>query len=159
MESKVSHRRSRSHKHLLKHALPTNLCSSNTPSSGGVFQEIRNLHNEQLMGIRREEEMEMSDDDMEDAPDSKDSEDSGMRMWAHVVVAQPVCQRDRRMTLITISRGGALRALENGGRQLRSTKMTDITPTPAPRPPPCPQASDMTEKQKEHHDADAGTVK
>lgn len=41
------------------------------------MQEIRNLHNEQLMGIRREEEMEMSDDDMEDAPDSKDSEDSG----------------------------------------------------------------------------------
>uniref|UniRef100_A0A671WDS7 Ecto-NOX disulfide-thiol exchanger 2 n=1 Tax=Sparus aurata TaxID=8175 RepID=A0A671WDS7_SPAAU len=33
-------------------------------------EEIRNMHNEQLMGIRREEEMEMSDDDMEDAPDS-----------------------------------------------------------------------------------------
>lgn len=31
------------------------------------------------MGIRREEEMEMSDDDMEDAPESKDSDDSGMR--------------------------------------------------------------------------------
>ena len=42
-----------------------------------VLQEIRNMHNEQLMGIRREEEMEMSDDDMEDSPDSKDSEDSG----------------------------------------------------------------------------------
>lgn len=41
-------------------------------------QEIRNIHNEELMGIRREEEMEMSDDDMEDAPDSKDSDDSGM---------------------------------------------------------------------------------
>lgn len=37
------------------------------------------------MGIRREEEMEMSDDDMEDAPDSKDSEDSGIyvcRQWS-----------------------------------------------------------------------------
>uniref|UniRef100_A0A673BJV1 RRM domain-containing protein n=1 Tax=Sphaeramia orbicularis TaxID=375764 RepID=A0A673BJV1_9TELE len=33
-------------------------------------EEIRNMHNEQLMGIRREEEMEMSDDDMEDTPDS-----------------------------------------------------------------------------------------
>uniref|UniRef100_A0A8C9YLE4 Ecto-NOX disulfide-thiol exchanger 2 n=1 Tax=Sander lucioperca TaxID=283035 RepID=A0A8C9YLE4_SANLU len=33
-------------------------------------EEIRNMHNEQLMGIRREEEMEMSDDDMEDSPDS-----------------------------------------------------------------------------------------
>lgn len=29
------------------------------------------------MGIRREEEMEMSDDDMEDASESKDSDDSG----------------------------------------------------------------------------------
>uniref|UniRef100_A0A3Q3VS26 RRM domain-containing protein n=1 Tax=Mola mola TaxID=94237 RepID=A0A3Q3VS26_MOLML len=45
-------------------------------------EEIRNLHNEQLMGIRREEEMEMSDDDMEDALDSKDSEDSGMCVCA-----------------------------------------------------------------------------
>lgn len=42
------------------------------------------MHNEQLMGIRREEEMEMSDDDMEDAPDSKDSEDSGMHMHARI---------------------------------------------------------------------------
>lgn len=47
------------------------------PSFECVLQEIRNLHNEQLMGIRREEEMEMSDDDMEDTLDSKDSEDSG----------------------------------------------------------------------------------
>ncbi|XP_034545594.1 ecto-NOX disulfide-thiol exchanger 2 isoform X1 [Notolabrus celidotus] len=41
-------------------------------------EEVRNMHNEQLMGIRREEEMEMSDDDMEDMPDSKDSEDSAV---------------------------------------------------------------------------------
>uniref|UniRef100_A0A672MND2 Ecto-NOX disulfide-thiol exchanger 2 n=1 Tax=Sinocyclocheilus grahami TaxID=75366 RepID=A0A672MND2_SINGR len=40
-------------------------------------EEIRNIHNEELMGIRREEEMEMSDDDMEDAPEIKDSDDSG----------------------------------------------------------------------------------
>ncbi|XP_035391935.1 ecto-NOX disulfide-thiol exchanger 2 isoform X5 [Electrophorus electricus] len=40
-------------------------------------EEIRNIHNEELMGIRREEEMEMSDDDMEDEPESKDSDDSG----------------------------------------------------------------------------------
>ncbi|KAK7922008.1 hypothetical protein WMY93_008910 [Mugilogobius chulae] len=39
-------------------------------------QEIRNMHNEQLMGIRREEEMEMSDDDMEVPPSSKLCEDS-----------------------------------------------------------------------------------
>lgn len=63
----------------LKHASATDLCLPHAPSSSSacVLQEIRNLHNEQLMGIRREEEMEMSDDDMEDAPDSKDSEDSG----------------------------------------------------------------------------------
>ncbi|KAI4819398.1 hypothetical protein KUCAC02_004645, partial [Chaenocephalus aceratus] len=43
-------------------------------------ETIRNMHNEQLMGIRGEEEMEMSDDDMEDcsATNSKDSEDSGV---------------------------------------------------------------------------------
>ncbi|XP_059201986.1 ecto-NOX disulfide-thiol exchanger 2-like [Centropristis striata] len=43
-------------------------------------EKIRNMHNEQLMGIRGEEEMEMSDDDMEDssASNSKDSEDSGV---------------------------------------------------------------------------------
>lgn len=50
---------------------------------GCVLQEIRNMHNEQLMGIRGEEEMEMSDDDMEDssATNSKDSEDSGKFFW------------------------------------------------------------------------------
>lgn len=63
--------------HPLKHVSAPDLCLSHPPSSACVLQEIRNLHNEQLMGIRREEEMEMSDDDMEDAPDSKDSEDSG----------------------------------------------------------------------------------
>lgn len=63
--------------HPLKHVSATDLCLPHPPSSACVLQEIRNLHNEQLMGIRREEEMEMSDDDMEDAPDSKDSEDSG----------------------------------------------------------------------------------
>ncbi|CAL8270321.1 unnamed protein product [Boreogadus saida] len=43
-------------------------------------QEIRNMHNEQLMGIRREEEMEMSDDDMESShlADGKDLEDPGV---------------------------------------------------------------------------------
>ncbi|XP_031718678.1 ecto-NOX disulfide-thiol exchanger 2-like isoform X3 [Anarrhichthys ocellatus] len=43
-------------------------------------EKIRNMHNEQLMGIRGEEEMEMSDDDMEDssASNSKDSEDLGV---------------------------------------------------------------------------------
>ncbi|XP_067455865.1 ecto-NOX disulfide-thiol exchanger 2-like isoform X1 [Thunnus thynnus] len=43
-------------------------------------EDIRNMHHEQLMGIRGEEEMEMSDDDMEDssASKNKDSEDSGV---------------------------------------------------------------------------------
>lgn len=52
------------------------------------------MHNEQLMGIRREEEMEMSDDDMEDVPDSKDSEDSGMHMHARICC----CHLDRKST-------------------------------------------------------------
>lgn len=41
------------------------------------------MHNEQLMGIRGEEEMEMSDDDMDDssATNSKDSEDLGKHLW------------------------------------------------------------------------------
>ena len=41
------------------------------------------MHNEQLMGIRGEEEMEMSDDDMDDssATNSKDSEDLGKQLW------------------------------------------------------------------------------
>ncbi|GCB74724.1 hypothetical protein scyTo_0003815 [Scyliorhinus torazame] len=34
-------------------------------------EEIRNIHNDELMGIRREEEMEMSDDDMEEMPENK----------------------------------------------------------------------------------------
>ncbi|XP_038631601.1 ecto-NOX disulfide-thiol exchanger 2-like [Scyliorhinus canicula] len=34
-------------------------------------EEIRNIHNDELMSIRREEEMEMSDDDMEEMPENK----------------------------------------------------------------------------------------
>lgn len=41
------------------------------------------------MGIRREEEMEMSDDDMEDMPDSKDSDDSGSYNPLHCTVPSP----------------------------------------------------------------------
>ncbi|XP_066571085.1 ecto-NOX disulfide-thiol exchanger 2 isoform X3 [Amia ocellicauda] len=48
-------------------------------------EEIRNIHNEELMGIRREEEMEMSDDDMEDSPDSKDSDDTGLAAQAEAL--------------------------------------------------------------------------
>lgn len=54
------------------------------------------MHNEQLMGIRREEEMEMSDDDMEDVPDSKDSEDSGICICMPVAAAQPRRRPDRK---------------------------------------------------------------
>lgn len=45
------------------------------------FQELRNAHSEQLMGIRREEEMEMSDDDSGDNPSKKlRVDDSGKYM-------------------------------------------------------------------------------
>lgn len=33
-----------------------------------MFQELRNAHSEEIMGIRREEEMEMSDDDSDENP-------------------------------------------------------------------------------------------
>ncbi|XP_038603913.1 ecto-NOX disulfide-thiol exchanger 2 isoform X2 [Tachyglossus aculeatus] len=47
-------------------------------------EEIRNIHNEELMGIRREEEMEMSDDDIEEsAVGTKDGEEPA-----------PVCQAE-----------------------------------------------------------------
>lgn len=61
------------------------------------------MHSEQLMGIRREEEMEMSDDDMEDAPDSKDSEDSGMHM--HLRARSSTLVNMTSHTLIKVSRG------------------------------------------------------
>ncbi|KAJ7310243.1 hypothetical protein JRQ81_007141 [Phrynocephalus forsythii] len=40
-------------------------------------EEIRNIHSDELMGIRREEEMEMSDDDME-LPETKEGEESAL---------------------------------------------------------------------------------
>ncbi|XP_061454253.1 ecto-NOX disulfide-thiol exchanger 2 isoform X2 [Rhineura floridana] len=40
-------------------------------------EEIRNIQNDELMGIRREEEMEMSDDDTE-PPDTKEMEESAL---------------------------------------------------------------------------------
>lgn len=43
-----------------------------------LLQDLRNAQSEQLMGIRREEEMEMSDDDSSDVPCKKARvEDSG----------------------------------------------------------------------------------
>lgn len=72
-------------------------CSSDPPlCTGRVLQEIRNMHSEQLMGIRREEEMEMSDDDMEDSPDSKDSEDSGMHVFTVSTLLSTRTDHDRQ---------------------------------------------------------------
>lgn len=36
-----------------------------------MLQELRNAHSEEIMGIRREEEMEMSDDDLDENPCKK----------------------------------------------------------------------------------------
>ncbi|GAB5584903.1 ecto-NOX disulfide-thiol exchanger 2 isoform X4 [Prionailurus iriomotensis] len=45
--------------------------------SGILIQsEIRNIHNDELMGIRREEEMEMSDDEIEETTETKETEES-----------------------------------------------------------------------------------
>ncbi|XP_056665154.1 ecto-NOX disulfide-thiol exchanger 2 isoform X3 [Monodelphis domestica] len=41
-------------------------------------EEIRNIHNDELMGIRREEEMEMSDEEIEDPNDPKENDDSAL---------------------------------------------------------------------------------
>ncbi|KAM7338354.1 hypothetical protein ACRRTK_001838 [Alexandromys fortis] len=41
-------------------------------------EEIRNIHNDELMGIRREEEMEMSDDEMEETTETKETEESAL---------------------------------------------------------------------------------
>ncbi|XP_031800548.1 ecto-NOX disulfide-thiol exchanger 2 isoform X7 [Sarcophilus harrisii] len=41
-------------------------------------EEIRNIHNDELMGIRREEEMEMSDEEIEDPNETKDNEDTAL---------------------------------------------------------------------------------
>uniref|UniRef100_A0A8C5LL23 Ecto-NOX disulfide-thiol exchanger 2 n=1 Tax=Jaculus jaculus TaxID=51337 RepID=A0A8C5LL23_JACJA len=41
-------------------------------------EEIRNIHNDELMGIRREEEMEMSDDEIEETTETKESEESAL---------------------------------------------------------------------------------
>lgn len=44
-----------------------------------MFQELRNAHSEEIMGIRREEEMEMSDDDLDENPCKKmRTEENGM---------------------------------------------------------------------------------
>ncbi|XP_058857478.1 ecto-NOX disulfide-thiol exchanger 2-like isoform X3 [Acipenser ruthenus] len=48
-------------------------------------EEIRNIHNEELMGIRREEEMEMSDDDMEDPPENRDADETGLAAQAEAL--------------------------------------------------------------------------
>lgn len=86
------------------------------------------MHNEQLMGIRREEEMEMSDDDMEDAPDSKDSEDSGMYAYACAYWRFSTSVNMTGHPVIRASRGRAPRAPGNRGRQLCLTAMTVIIP-------------------------------
>ncbi|KAM5195624.1 ecto-NOX disulfide-thiol exchanger 2 isoform 8-T13 [Hipposideros larvatus] len=39
-------------------------------------EEIRNIHNDELMGIRREEEMEMSDDEIEETTETKETDES-----------------------------------------------------------------------------------
>lgn len=43
-------------------------CVALCVSAGWMFQELRNAHSEEIMGIRREEEMEMSDDDSDENP-------------------------------------------------------------------------------------------
>lgn len=92
-----------------------------------ALQEIRNMHNEQLMGIRREEEMEMSDDDMEDIPDSKDSEDSGMHMHARIHSSTRLSSSTGHAR-VEISRGWTHWLLNTCGRRLCLNKMNWSSP-------------------------------
>ncbi|XP_055499773.1 ecto-NOX disulfide-thiol exchanger 2-like isoform X4 [Leucoraja erinacea] len=48
-------------------------------------EEIRNIHNDELMSIRREEEMEMSDDDVEEMPTNKMTEESELASQAEAL--------------------------------------------------------------------------
>ncbi|XP_077682112.1 ecto-NOX disulfide-thiol exchanger 2 isoform X4 [Eretmochelys imbricata] len=48
-------------------------------------EEIRNIHNDELMGIRREEEMEMSDDEIEDPSETKETEESALMSQAEAL--------------------------------------------------------------------------
>ncbi|XP_043560567.1 ecto-NOX disulfide-thiol exchanger 2 isoform X2 [Chiloscyllium plagiosum] len=48
-------------------------------------EEIRNIHNDELMGIRREEEMEMSDDDVEELPKITVTDESALAAQAETL--------------------------------------------------------------------------
>ncbi|XP_067903701.1 ecto-NOX disulfide-thiol exchanger 2-like isoform X2 [Heterodontus francisci] len=48
-------------------------------------EEIRNIHNDELMSIRREEEMEMSDDDMEEMPENQITDESALAAQAEAL--------------------------------------------------------------------------
>ncbi|XP_050974880.1 ecto-NOX disulfide-thiol exchanger 1 isoform X1 [Labeo rohita] len=56
-------------------------------------EELRNAHSEEIMGIRREEEMEMSDEDLEENPCKK------MRMEDSVLSAQTCALREENDSL------------------------------------------------------------
>ncbi|XP_030065404.1 ecto-NOX disulfide-thiol exchanger 2 isoform X2 [Microcaecilia unicolor] len=45
-------------------------------------EEIRNIHSQELMGVRREEEMEMSDDELENPAEAKETEESALQAQA-----------------------------------------------------------------------------
>uniref|UniRef100_A0A803Y8J4 Ecto-NOX disulfide-thiol exchanger 1 n=1 Tax=Meleagris gallopavo TaxID=9103 RepID=A0A803Y8J4_MELGA len=57
-------------------------------------EELRNAHSEQLMGIRREEEMEMSDDDSGDNPSKKLRVDDSVLCDAPLIPTTPAAVRD-----------------------------------------------------------------
>lgn len=52
-----------------------------------MFQELRNAHSEEIMGIRREEEMEMSDDDSDENPCKKlRTEENGTDQYQSIFI-------------------------------------------------------------------------
>lgn len=87
-------------------------------------EEIRNIHNEELMGIRREEEMEMSDDDMEDPPENRDADETGLAAQAEALKEENDslrCQLDAYRNEVELLKQ------EQGKAQLPRTEEEDAT--------------------------------
>ncbi|XP_041076011.1 ecto-NOX disulfide-thiol exchanger 2-like isoform X2 [Polyodon spathula] len=87
-------------------------------------EEIRNIHNEELMGIRREEEMEMSDDDMEDPSENRDADETGPAAQAEALKEENDslrCQLDAYRNEVELLKQ------EQGKTQLPRTEEEDAT--------------------------------
>lgn len=75
-----------------------------------TFQELRNAHSDEIMGIRREEEMEMSDDDSDEIPSKRmRSEENGALDKCHLPLIHIFLK-----TLNHIYKSSRVRCLQTG---------------------------------------------